>query len=269
MTWLVLLAFFLALATAFQGGRDAKIAGELALAMFNGLVILIVVVAMRIRRQWRRFAAENARGAAALARGDLKVARGIFGTWASTTRIARASAIARHNLGQTLMRQGELQKAVDILIDNHAGNYKSLAAVLLLPVSSVTIALNYALLGNTEAAERWMTEAERRANVATPPSLPALKIFVRAVLTCRAGQPADAARLLAERWPECEATLTGMTLRPLRVVRAFAIAGAGPRDAGIAAMALPESRAAYVGEYDFLGVAWPEMAAFLASHELT
>ncbi len=102
----MLLALFTALATAFQGGRDAKIAGELALAIFVGLVVLIAVMARRFRRQWRQFAADNATGAAALARGDLAIARDIFLRWGSKTRIPRTSAFARHNLGQTLMRQG-------------------------------------------------------------------------------------------------------------------------------------------------------------------
>ena len=57
----------------------------------------------------------------------------------------------------------------------------------------------------------------------------------------------------------------GETLRPLRVIRAFAIASTGPRNAGMADASLALSRPAYPGEYDFLGKAWPEMQTFLAS----
>ena len=83
----------------------------------------------------------------------------------------------------------------------------------------------------------------------------------------RTGRPEDAAKLLDEGWAGYEASVTGDVLRPLRVVRAFAHAS-GPRAGGVAEAALPTLRPAYPGEYAFLGARWPEMAAFLASHEL-
>jgi hypothetical protein len=73
---------------------------------------------------------------------------------------------------------------------------------------------------------------------------------------------------LDERWHEYEALLTGDIVRHLRVVRAFARAAAGPREAGTAAMDLASARPAYPGEYALLAAEWPEMAAFLAAHEL-
>jgi len=60
--------------------------------------------------------------------------------------------------------------------------------------------------------------------------------------------------------------MTGEALRPLRIVRAFAIAAAGPRDHGRADAVLAAARPAYPGEYEFVGKVWPEMASFLASH---
>lgn len=44
------------------------------------------------------------------------------------------------------------------------------------------------------------------------------------------------------------------------------MAAAGPREAGAAASLV--SRPAYPGEYDWLAVEWPELAAFLATHDL-
>lgn len=92
--------------------------------------------------------------------------------------------------------------------------------------------------------------------------------FSRAALHCRAGRFDDAVRLLDERWASCEGALTGGTLRPLRVLRGFAIASSNPRNAGLAEVALATSRPSFPGEYDFLGVEWPELAAFLAAHDL-
>jgi hypothetical protein len=136
------------------------------------------------------------------------------------------------------------------------------------PTSAVDIALDYALLGDIAAAEKWMAEVEKRANDLSVPSLPAMKAFARSVVDCRTGRCAEAARNLDERWPEYEGILTGETLRPLRIVRAFAIAAGGPRDAGLAETVIAAARPAYPGEYDVLGMAWPEMATFLVTHAI-
>jgi hypothetical protein len=41
----------------------------------------------------------------------------------------------------------------------------------------------------------------------------------------------------------------------LRIVRAFATAASGPREAGVSEMMTASARPAFPGEYDFLGVA--------------
>jgi hypothetical protein len=232
------------------------------------IIVLFVVNVMRFRRQWRRFVADNSEGIAALARGDLKAARDIFWRWAEGTKLPRASALARHNLGWTLMRQGELQHAIDVLIDNEQRNSGALRAIGMSPTSAVDLALDHALLGDLPAAEKWLAEAAQRSQQLKPPSFAAMQAFTRAVIDCRAERCAEAARMLDERWPEYEAALTGETLRPLRIVRAFAISAAGPRNAGVAETVIAAARPAYPTEYDFLGKAWPEMASFLASHDL-
>jgi hypothetical protein len=133
----------------------------------------------------------------------------------------------------------------------------------------VDLALYHALQGDTAAAEQWMTKAEQRCHLLTGASMAAMKAYTRAVLDCRAGKHEDAARQLDERWAEYEGMADGAVLRPLRIVRAFAVAASGPRSAGVAGAMIALSRPGYPGEYDFLGVAWPEMAVFLASHGLS
>jgi tetratricopeptide (TPR) repeat protein len=249
---------------AGPGARTPLLA--LFIAIPVAIVLLSTINVILYRRQARRFVDENAQGIAALARGELKIARDIFWRWAEVTKLSQVSALARHNLGWTLMRQGELQQAIDVLTDNDDRNQAALKAVGMYATSAVDLALDYGLLGDLDAAEKWMAEVERRD--LSRPQLPAMKAFTRAVLDCRTGRCSDAARMLEERWPEYEATLTGETLRPMRVVRAFAIAGQGPRSAGLAETAIATARPAYPGEYAFLGVAWPEMERFLASHRL-
>jgi hypothetical protein len=133
------------------------------------------------------------------------------------------------------------------------------------------IAFCFALLGDFTNARSWLALAERRTQGqrVAPASVGGTKALARAVLDCREGRALVSASMLDDDWPQYEATLTGSLLRPLRIVRAYARAIQGPREAGIAETQLLTMRANYAGEFDYLGAAWPEMAAFLASHQLT
>lgn len=266
--WAVLIAAF----TAFFSVASREPSVSEAMAVGGGLVAVlvtfVVVSSFVVRRQARRFIEETNAGIAALARGDLGRAREIFREWAENSSVPGAAALSRHNLGWILLRQGELQSAIDVLLDNDRSHRDTLKRISMAGTSAVDLALCYGLLGDVENAEKWRVEADKRANEPANASLPAMKVFARAVIACRAGKAEDAARNIDEHWTECEATFTGETLRPLRVVRAFAHAVAGPRSAGIADALLVTARPAYTGEYDFLGVAWPEMATFLAAHQL-
>jgi len=166
------------------------------------------------------------------------------------------------------MRQCELKQAIEVLTDNEEENTGALKAVALFPTSAVDLALCHALLGDLVAAEKCIADAEVRASELSNPSFKAAKAFARAVVDCRAGRHVEAARMLEEGWPEFESMLTGDNLRPVRVVRAFAIA-ANPRNVGLAETVLGTSRSNYPGEFDFLGAAWPEMSTFLATHNLS
>lgn len=235
-----------------------------------GVVVASFTVAViRHRRRLTRFVRETDEGFAAMARGDLRRAHDIYRAWAERATNSRFAALSRHNLAWAVMRMGDLDAALAIATDNDERQPGALTAIGLFPTSGVDIALYHALLGNTEVAEQWLAKAEQRTTMLKQPSLPSMKAFVRAVLDCRAGRPEDAARLLDEHWAEHEALLTGNLLRPLRVIRAFAITASGPRNAGIADTMIGAVRPAYPGEYDFLGIAWPEMATFLTSHGLS
>jgi hypothetical protein len=112
-TWVVLLAISAGLyvrAPAFGG------------AYVGFIVLVFVLTVVRFRRQGRRFVADNAKGLAAIARGDLGKAHDLFWQWAEGTKVPRISAIARHNLGWTLMRQGDVKGAIEVLSDNEDRN---------------------------------------------------------------------------------------------------------------------------------------------------
>lgn len=235
-----------------------------------GLMVLILVgLTASNMREMRRSQAEINEALARLARGELAYARDVFSGIAERTSLPIVSAVARHNLAWTLMRQGELQRAIDVLAGNEEHHGKELTRIAMHPTSAVDLALDHALVGHLDEAEAWMAKATQREAAGTIPSYRAMKAFSQAVIDCRQGRAAEAARQLDDKWSEYEATATGSEMRPLRVVRAFAHAAAGPRNAGVVETMLAGIRPAFTGELDFLGVAWPEMAAFLASHQLT
>jgi hypothetical protein len=253
---------------------SGAVSGTATAVIIGGIVGMVVVltaigIVLTTRRMRRCMDGVND-GIAALGRGELDRARDLFWHWSEQAPIARASAVARHNLGWTLMRRGELQEAIAIATNNEECHADALKAVALFPTSAVDLALYHALAGHLEEAQAWFAKAEQRSNESCAPGFPAMKAYVRALIECRKGNCVEASRLLDERWGECETSLTGEVVRPIRVVRAFAHAATGPRNAGVAETLIASARPiAFAGEYDFLAVAWPEMAAFLAAHQLT
>ena len=167
-----------------------------------------------------------------------------------------------------MLRQGDLDDAAAVLADNESEYLTQLAQLGISATSAADLALVHALRGDLDEASRWLTCANERRQSSRMPSIAAMIAFSRAVALCRTGQAEEAARLLDEGWAEYESAFKGDVLRPLRVLRAFAHASSGPRSGGAALAALPLIRPNYPGEYRFLGVAWPEMATFLAAHEL-
>jgi hypothetical protein len=243
-------------------GIGAVIGISVALLVFVFVVIFIFNI-----RLIRRFNAANKEAIGLMARGDYQRAQDLLWGWAESTQGA-VGAVARHNLGWTLLRQGKLQQCIDLLTDNDKKFERGLKSIAMHPTSAIDIALTHALLGKLPDAEQWFDTAEERAKGRNTPSYPGMAVFARAVIDCRAGRADAAARMLDERWAECEASLTAENVRPLRVVRAFAHATAGARNAGGAEQALSSLSPAYPDEYRFLGVGWPEMRSFLVSHEL-
>lgn len=218
----------------------------------------------RLRRQVERYQRDTEEVIRLLARGHHDRARTLLEPWcvgpATPLRVH-----ALHNLAWTHLVQGQHARAVAVMALGEATGAR-VRADMLHRTRAANLALAHALAGSLAAAELWLVEAAARASRRGLPSDHAMLLYARAVLACRRGQPADAARELADGWPELEALLEGMTARPVRVVRAFAMLAADPRDAGRAVDLLP--RPTFPGEYDFLGAAWPELAAFLVTHGL-
>jgi hypothetical protein len=266
LTWLALMLVF----AAIYGATKSKGPwGNWMIVATMGVVGTITLLfSFRANRLANRFLVAHAAALGQIQRGELETARNAMWAWSERARHARIGAVARHTLGWTLMRQNELDDAAAVLDDNEANLLVPMIALGLAATSAADLALVHALRGELDKAEAWLARAEERREKSRSPSIGAMLAFSRAVWLCRKGERDGAAKLHDEGWAGYEASFTGDVLRPLRVVRAFAQA-TGPRSGGVAEAALPTLRPAYPGEYTFLGTKWPEMAAFLACHELS
>ncbi len=216
----------------------------------------------------RRFGADNNLAVGALGRGELAKAHEVFARWAPSQHIM-ISATARHNLGWTLMLEGRVEDAATILEDAAEHYQRALDRVSLLPTTRGDVAICNALLGNLDVAEAWCLKSAEPVKGPPRPSFPGMLALSRGIIDCRRGRAAEAMVSLEHAWTEHEACMTGETLRMMRVVRAFACASAdGPRNQGLVERVLGDTRPRYEGELAFLGGTWPEMAAFLAAHQL-
>lgn len=265
--WTVLIATY-SIVYGLLGGNPTRLAVTLSAAAGAVVFVVGLLLVVRASREMRRFHADNSAAVAALGRGELERARTMFWEWAEKATVSRIAAVARHNLAWTLARQGELAQAIEVAVATQEALLPELKAVALAPTSAVDLALFHALAGDLDQARGWLAAADERRTMLSLPAASAMRELAQAVVDCRSGNAADAARRLAEHWHEHEAILTGDVMRPLRVVRAFARSAAGPREAGVAEMDLVSARPAFPGEYALLAAGWPEMAAFLAAHEL-
>lgn len=264
-----------------KDGREALV-GTIAMVVFCAVLILglgvdplvaavatamaAVVPFMALRSirltAARRYQPANQEGLLALGRGELDRAARLFQPF--TRKRGTSPAVrraARYNLAFTLAQRGDLDRAIEL----HAVNEQGALAGDLKKHSAVQLALCLGLVGELDVAAAWIREAESRAGKAAPPLL----TMARAVVSCRRGDALSAAKNLADEWPQLEGQLTAAQLRPVQVLRAFAIhAAEGPRGAGRADKLLAAAEPRFPGEYRWLGVEWPEMQTFLRAHGL-
>jgi len=165
--------------------------------------------------------------------------------------------LAGYNRGLALLRSGRLDDAVDALAEvDRAGGVIGLDAAI-----AGTLAYVHALRGDLPAATAWLTEATRRNSTAAE-RFP--HVLASTAIDLRAGKAREVATWLEDHWPRLEHAMTGERLRPLRALRAFALAQAGgARESGSAEHVLAALRPARYQELAYLGTAWPELDQFL------
>jgi hypothetical protein len=177
---------------------------------------------------------------------------------------AMVRAVARSNLGVALLHQGKLAEALDrfAAAERDVGAARHIKANVAAHLATVN-----ALRGALEVAKKWRTEAESRLASAPDPGYTSAQLaFASAVVDLREGRHDDVARRLEEQWAKLEGSATARTTRPLRVLRAFALAQRGEREAGAAQKVLAALDPTRTGEFVMLEAEWPEMQTFLRAH---
>lgn len=241
----------------------------LAVSGAGALVVIFLAWAILTHRAWKRFAAENNSAVGAMGQGDLVGAHATFARWANS-RHPWICAMARHNIGCVLLTQGRLSDAASVFVDVAAHYERALVRVLLLRTTRNQAALCYALLGQLEAAHSWLQQAELPMPGAQPPGLEGSLAMTRAIIACRTGGADHIRAQLEQAWDAHEGTMPGSALRLMRVVRAYVSAAVdGPRNFGNTERILADLKPRYPNEFTYIGSEWPEMAAFLAAHQLS
>ena len=234
-------------------------------------VVFVVIAGWLFSNQRRlaRAVVMNGEGLELLGRGELEKAQALFETMLQKfSRLNAVKGLAQHNLAWVFLTNGQLERATAELTALEKGDGLSRMPSLK-PSAASMLALCHALAGNFELATPWLAEADKlKPAAAEPLKLTGSLTIVRAILFCRQGQPAEATRMLDRDWQTLEA-LGGEQLRPLRLLRAFALsATGGPRDDGAVDRALAPLRESRPGSLRYLTVAWPELAAFMDLHHV-
>jgi hypothetical protein len=166
---------------------------------------------------------------------------------------ASIANVTDYNLAIAIHRQGRHAEAIDLLasVDRRGG---ATAPVNINAGLASSLAYFHALVGEVEPAEAWLTESRLRFAAL---GLPQGSELAELAVALRRGQGEEAVRRLDADWARIEHARKGETLRPLRLLRAFAIAQAG------GAIDVAGLQPAQAQEFAYLATRWPELGAFL------
>jgi hypothetical protein len=246
-----------------------------ASAIGLGPLVWVVVIGVpfaqtaAVQAQARRYNRVAQPGHLALTAGDPSTAQREFS-------VARAQfrwpgflrRLGDYNRAVALIREGQLDLALELLSDiDRRGGVLNLDGAI---AGALTLA--HALAGHVELAGEWLLETRRRYAAYTVAGIrvPAFAfIQSETAADLRAGDAEAVRKRLENQWTQLENSVTGNVLRPMRVLRAFALAqSSGPREAAIVDSMLSALRGTSTRDIEYLAAAWPEMATFMSAHGL-
>jgi hypothetical protein len=244
-------------------------------ALGAGALVWVVVVGAPfvqtafVQAQARRYNRTAQPGHLALTAGDAATAQREFSEARAKVRWPGSlRRLGDYNRAFALIREGKLALAIELLSESdRRGGVINLDGAI-----AGALALAYGLAGDVALATDWLAETRRRYGRYTAAGIrvPAFAYTLsEAAVELRAGEAEVVRRRLENQWTQLENSVTGNILRPMRVLRAFALAQTGgPREAALVDSMLAALRGGSTHDIQYLGAAWPEMKTFIAAHGL-
>lgn len=251
-------------------GGLLAILGGTTLGLALGIPVVFLAsggAVITAKRTARRFSIDNQLASDALNSGEFGKANEIWSYWVDVRDNRQIRLTARHNLAHTWMCQGKLEAARKLHQEN-SEHLNSLQRLGLTQLSAVCVGYCHALLGELDAATKWLAIARSRDQQPQVASTQPMMVFVQVIVQMRRGHSDQAAKLIDDNWDMLEGRLVALHLRAYRLLRAFARSAAGPREAGRSQLDLDSLRPRYPGEHLYLAAEWPEIAVFLAANGL-
>lgn len=277
LIWLVLVGIFIAIYAMYSetpgapgGERASGFSGWWILVAFAaGVMLLVGILAWQYGAN-RRFNAGAWAANEELAKHRPAQAAELYGALAARAggRL-QTRAIALFNRGIALLNAGDSAGAVGALIG--AERTKPVINPALRQRTATELARAFAIGGDLAKAERWLDEARTREPAEQGPLEAAGRTaIVEALVRCRQGRFDDALAVLEREWIGIEHFSPLPALWDAWLLRAFALASTtGPRDSGTVEPWLRLVRGtARPGTFGWMAARWPELATFLATHDL-
>ena len=226
-----------------------------------GFVLFCVLYLVWTRRLLRHQARQNMEGVRRLRAGDYAAAAEIFEGLCRDAPHPSARLVFVHNRGSAYLVMGDFDSALGLFTSvlNASGRMARRAMAARADLFRGNIAAGFAWGGELDKAEAILT------SVGPEVKDPGAFITARAVIALRRGDAAEALSVIESGWTDAEALLSGLDLKPLRILWAFTLKTLGresdeafahqradisPRDAELIA---------------WCGTRWPELATFVAT----
>jgi hypothetical protein len=273
LLWLLLVLLFVSVYQLYpepssrHGGPPPPDSTGTVLAEIAGLVFACLVAWVAwLAVATRRFNARHVPAVTRLNEGDLAGAEAELQALAARRFYPKGlRAMALYNAAVARMRSGDLDGALALLERAHHGSF-AVVRTHARELAMCTTASCYALRGDLDAAERIVVGGRPKVGATFADHL----LLPEAILALRRGRPEEAAKRLESSWVRAEGTLQARSMRGLRLLRAFAVAQLDARThATTLGMLLDGLRPVRRGEFDYMAVAWPELRAFLETHDLS
>lgn len=230
------------------------------------LVPVLVIVTVYFARTFALRAAhasavqQNQAAVNLLNAGRIEEAARMFDHLTRTERNTPAHAVYVFNRAVAFMLQGRPRRAYSLfnaVLRSHAFHFGFSHTYL--PLLHIEIGTCLALFGEIEEARRHREEA---AKLLSDHELGRL-VFLDVLILTREGHLRPAAELAGQRWREAEALLRTPTLKALRLCHAYALARSGSRGTSAFNALVQGVRPSEPGDFDWIGVEWPEFRSFL------